>query len=173
MLKKFQEYYLLPLLTVKWLCVVFCRIVYWSNLLRGICNWIDASPHLLFAEHKYSYFRLSWTEEEKKKSLGLHREHLQNLFTPPHAHSTNRRRGRAPKSVPSMCFFALFFLELLRDMKRWVEEKRWRGMMAPCCHTPAKRTERRVLSHRIRVICGHTSLRAKALMLGEERRGAF
>lgn len=28
--------------------------------------------------------------------------------------------------------------------------------MASCCHTPAKRTERRVLSHRIRVSCSHT-----------------
>lgn len=44
--------------TVNLVCAALCFTIYWSNLIRGICNWIDVNPYSFFLSGYFTNTRM-------------------------------------------------------------------------------------------------------------------
>lgn len=126
----------------------------WRNSYLNSCYCIVMCGANTFVFHA----RLSWG----KKWLMMTQRKKVHTYTFMWAGRQAERKG-----IEVVHFF-FFFPWPAREMWR---EKRRRWMAASRCHTPAKRTERRALSHRIRVSCSHTRPASEHPAAGEERRG--
>lgn len=83
----------------------------------------------------------------------LHSPLSRCIYLPSHTMQTDRETvWEEGHRVPEM-FFSFSLTDERNEEMRW--EKRWRWIAASCCHTPAKRTERRAQSHRISQLQPH------------------
>lgn len=132
---------------------MFIWTVYWLHFLYGMLFPIYCIVMFCVGLEIFSCFMHSWIENasEDDTEKGTHTSIWSYAHTMQTDRETVREEGHiaSPRNV-------VFFLPTSERNEEMGWEKRLRWMAASCCHTPAKRTERRALSHRIRVSCSHT-----------------
>ena len=156
-------------------CLIITNVYladYQLNPLEDIHIW-TVVLYLLYCHvwHKYLCFMPSWIEN---MAIEMRKRRYTHLHMGRHAlcKQTDRKTDRqTEKDIARHRMFSSATGERDEEMGR---EKRRGWMAVSRCHTPAKRTERRALSHRIRVSCSHTrpaNMHPAAGRGGEERRG--